>query len=157
MMEQYVVFKSHGQFFAILVQNVDRIIEVSQFILLPEVSDFILGVHEYQEKMIPIVDVRKKLFHEYTTKTETTKVILCQWEGQSLGLYVEDIVDISYMETSRYEEELVRAALKQGYIEQFLKLDERIVMQLSMAFLFDNQQESPALVDLEELIELKED
>ena len=30
-MEQYVVFKSHGQFFAILVQNVDRIIEANQF------------------------------------------------------------------------------------------------------------------------------
>lgn len=156
-MEQYVVFKSHGQYFAILVQNVDRIIEASQFILLPEVSDFILGVYEYQEKMIPIVDVRKKLFREYTEKNEATKVILCQWEGQSLGLYVEDIIDISYMETSRYEEELVRAALKQGYIEQFLKLDEKVVMQLSMAFLFNNQQETPPLVDIEALVDLEEE
>lgn len=156
-MEQYVVFKSHGQYFAILVQNVDRIIEASQFIILPEVSDFILGVYEYQEKMIPIVDVRKKLFREYTEKNEATKVILCQWEGQSLGLYVEDIVDISYMETSRYEEELVRAALKQGYIEQFLKLDERVVMQLSMAFLFNNQQETPPLIDIETFTDLEEE
>lgn len=156
-MEQYVVFKSHGQYFAILVQNVDRIIEASQFILLPEVSDFILGVYEYQEKMIPIVDVRKKLFREYTEKNEATKVILCQWEGQSLGLYVEDIIDISYMETSRYEEELVRAALKQGYIEQFLKLDEKVVMQLSMVFLFNNQQETPPLVDIEALVDLEEE
>ena len=156
-MEQYVVFKSHGQYFAILVQNVDRIIEASQFILLPEVSDFILGVYEYQEKMIPIVDVRKKLFREYTEKNEATKVVLCQWEGQSLGLYVEDIVDISYMETSRYEEELVRAALKQGYIEQFLKLDERVVMQLSMAFLFNNQQETPPLIDIETFTDLEEE
>ncbi|HIZ52993.1 MAG TPA: chemotaxis protein CheW [Candidatus Enterococcus avicola] len=156
-MEQYVVFKSHGQYFAILVQNVDRIIEASQFIILPEVSDFILGVYEYQEKMIPIVDVRKKLFREYTEKNEATKVVLCQWEGQSLGLYVEDIVDISYMETSRYEEELVRAALKQGYIEQFLKLDERVVMQLSMAFLFNNQQETPPLIDIETFTDLEEE
>lgn len=156
-MEQYVVFKSHGQYFAILVQNVDRIIEASHFILLPEVSDFMLGVYEYQEKMIPIVDVRKKLFREYTEKNEATKVILCQWEGQSLGLYVEDIIDISYMETSRYEEELVRAALKQGYIEQFLKLDEKVVMQLSMAFLFNNQQETPPLVDIEALVDLEEE
>ena len=72
-MEQYVVFKSHGQFFAILVQNVDRIIEANQFIQLPEVSDFILGVYEYQEKMIPIVDVRQKLFKQYTEQKEETK------------------------------------------------------------------------------------
>lgn len=156
-MEQYVVFKSHGQYFAILVQNVDRIIEASQFILLPEISDFILGVYEYQEKMIPIVDVRQKLFHEFTEKNEATKVILCQWQGQSLGLYVEDIIDISYMEPSRYEEGLVRAALKQGYIEQFLKLESQVVMQLSMTFLFDSQQETSPLIELDELVDLKDE
>lgn len=157
MMEQYVVFKSHGQFFAILVQNVDRIIEANQFIQLPEVSDFILGVYEYQEKMIPIVDVRQKLFKQYTEQAEETKVILCQWEGHSLGLYVEDIVGISYMADTAYEEGLVRAASKQGYIEKFLKLDEQVVMMLSMDFLFNNQQETPALVALTELVEAQED
>ncbi len=150
-MEQYVVFKSHGQYFAVLVQNVDRIIEANQFILLPEVSDFILGVYEYQEKMIPIVDVRQKLFKQYTQKTEESKVILCQWEEQLLGLYVEDIDGISFMEETQYEEGLVRAALKQGYIEKFLKLEEKIVMRLSMDFLFNSQQETPAMVTLEEL------
>lgn len=155
-MEQYVVFKSHGQYFAISVQNVDRIIDAEQFILLPEVSDFILGVYEYQEKMIPIVDVRKKLFREYTEKMQLPKIILCQWEGQSLGLYVEDIVDISFMESSSYEEELVRAALKQGYIEQFLKLGDQVVMQLSMTYLFDNQQETQPLVELEAITDVEE-
>jgi len=156
-MEQYVVFKSHGQFFAILVQNVDRIIEANQFIQLPEVSAFILGVYEYQEKMIPIVDVRQKLFKQYTEQKEETKVILCQWEEQSLGLYVEDIVGISYMPDTAYEEGLVRAASKQGYIEKFLKLDDQVVMMLSMAFLFNNQQETPALEAITELVEAQEE
>lgn len=152
-MKQYVVFKTHNQLFAILVQYVERVIEADNFIVLPEVSDFILGVYEYQENMVPIVDVRQKLFREFTEKKEEVKVILCQWEGKSLGLYVEDIVGISYMEATNYEQDLVKAALKQGYIERFLKLDDQVVMALSMDFLFNNQLETPEMVtlDLDEL------
>ena len=49
-MEQYVIFRSHDQLFAIRVQQVTRVIEAQSFIQLPEVADFVLGVYEFQEK-----------------------------------------------------------------------------------------------------------
>ena len=43
-MEQYVIFKSHSQLFAIRVMDVDRVIEARNFIHLPEVEEHILGL-----------------------------------------------------------------------------------------------------------------
>ncbi|MGX7195961.1 chemotaxis protein CheW [Enterococcus olivae] len=155
-MEQYVVFKSHGQLFAIRVSNVDRVIEANRFIALPEVAEFILGVYEYHENMIPIVDVRKKLFGEFSDQKEESKVILCRWENHSQGLYVEDIIGISYMEETNYEQDLVQSLLKKGYIEKFLKLEEEVVMLLELEYLFNNEQTKEAFLELEELAELEE-
>ena len=65
-MEQYVIFKSHSQLFAIRVMDVDRVIEARNFIHLPEVEEHILGVYYYQEYSVPINYIRKKVFREYS-------------------------------------------------------------------------------------------
>ena len=137
-MEQYVIFKSHSQLFAIRVMDVDRVIEARNFIHLPEVEEHILGVYEYQESMVPIIDIRKKLFREYSDHKEDAKVILCQWKGRLLGLFVEDIKVIYYLEETNYEQDLIRSSLKQSYIEKFLKLDDEVVMLLDLNYLFSS-------------------
>ncbi|CAI3320698.1 chemotaxis protein CheW [Enterococcus cecorum] len=137
-MEQYVIFKSHSQLFAIRVMDVDRVIEARNFIHLPEVEEHILGVYEYQESMVPIIDIRKKLFREYSDHKEDAKVILCQWKGRLLGLFVEDIKGIYYLEETNYEQDLIRSSLKQSYIEKFLKLDDEVVMLLDLNYLFSS-------------------
>ena len=137
-MEQYVIFKSHSQLFAIRVMDVDRVIEARNFIHLPEVEEHILGVYEYQESMVPIIDIRKKLFREYSDHKEDAKVILCQWKGRLLGLLVEDIKGIYYLEETNYEQDLIRSSLKKSYIEKFLKLDDEVVMLLDLNYLFSS-------------------
>lgn len=137
-MEQYVIFKSHSQLFAIRVMDVDRVIEARNFIHLPEVEEHILGVYEYQESMVPIIDIRKKLFREYSDHKEDAKVILCQWKGRLLGLFVEDIKGIYYLEETNYEQDLIRSSLKQSYIEKFLKVDDEVVMLLDLNYLFSS-------------------
>ena len=45
-MGQYVVFKSCKQIFALPVEIVKRVIETENFVSLPEVPDYVLGVYE---------------------------------------------------------------------------------------------------------------
>jgi purine-binding chemotaxis protein CheW len=156
-LDQYVVFKSHDQLFALPVQVVERIIETGKLISLPDVPDFVLGVFEYQKHMIPIIDLRRKLFGEFTTAADATKIILCDWKGRHLGLYVESIIGIEYLEDTNYEEELSKADLKHGYIGKFLKMKDQVVISLDLEFLFDNQQSENLVSTVENLEKIKED
>jgi purine-binding chemotaxis protein CheW len=155
--EQYVVFKSHDQFFALPVLLVTRVVETDQFISLPDVPDFVLGVFEYQKHMIPIIDLRRKLFAEFTPTTDATKVILCDWQGQHLGLFIENIVGINYLEETNYEEELSQADLKRGYIGKFLKFKDQVVISLKLDYLFDNNQSQSLSDSVAELEKVEED
>ncbi|WP_281165298.1 chemotaxis protein CheW [Liquorilactobacillus sicerae] len=155
-MDQYVVFKSHDQYFALPVQVITRIIETDDFISLPDVPDFVLGVFEHQKHMIPIIDLRRKLFNEFTTKSDATKVILCDWQDQHLGLYVENIIGIEHLKETDYEKELTKADLKHDYIGKFLKLKDQVVISLELEFLFDNQQSENLTSTVEKLEKAEE-
>lgn len=148
-MEQYVIFQSNNQRFAILVQNVARVIEAKKFIALPEVEPFILGVYEFQGKMVPIIDVRKKLFQEFTEPTGETKVILCRWKDRTVGLYVEDILGISSLEPAVYEENELNSSIRQIYIQSFLKMEDTLVMLLDLSYFFSTKQEQDLVSQLD--------
>lgn len=149
-MQQYVLFKSHNQYFAIDVMAVDRIIETNVWISLPEVPDFILGAYEYQNQLVPITDLCQKLFGEFSTQKIENKVILCHWCNRNQGFYVEEIIGVVYLEETHYEQNFDKILLKSGYIDRFLKDSEQdLVMLLKLESLFDNQQVQEVFSKLE--------
>lgn len=139
-MEQYIVFTSHDQLFCLPVTVVRRIVEAENFVPIPDVPAYILGVYEYEEQMLPIIDLKAKLFNAPTVKNTENKVILCQWQEQTIGIYVESIRGIMMLEDTDYERELTKAKLKRGYIGKFLKLDDEVVISLELEYLFNNEQ-----------------
>ncbi|SEM60025.1 purine-binding chemotaxis protein CheW [Ligilactobacillus sp. WC1T17] len=150
-MEQYVVFESHNQLFGLPVTIVRRVVETDKFIPLPEVADYVLGVYEYEEQMLPIIDLGRKLFNEFTEQTHDAKVILCNWRDQSLGIYVEKIIGIVYLETTDNQKDLEKAKLKRGYIGQFLKMDKDVVISLELDYLFNNDESSGLMSSLDDM------
>jgi purine-binding chemotaxis protein CheW len=119
-MEQYVVFKSHQQLFALRIDYVVRVIEAASFTQLPEVADFVLGIQPFEEAMVPIIDIRKKLFDEFTPLVESPS-----------------------------NAELNTSGLKQNYIEAFLKKDDELVLALELPFLFSYEQAAEMTAELD--------
>lgn len=150
-MEQYVIFQSHQQYFALSVLDVVRVIEVEAVTLLPEVPRFVLGVYDFQGEMIPIVDVGQKLFLKETEQTSESKIILCTWKNHTIGLVVEAIHTIGPLTKATYEENELNNTIKQRYIAEFLKLDTQLVLLLDLAYFFTLQQEEMMLEQLDHL------
>lgn len=145
-MGQYVVFKSNDQAFSIDVHVVKRVVEATSFIKIPEVAAYVMGVYEYEGAMIPVIDLRQKLFNLPTETIADTKVILCRWQERLLGIYVADIDGIFELQEANYEAELRKANLKNGYIDKFLKLNGNVVIALELAYLFNNEQTDQLLM-----------
>ncbi|WP_415586643.1 chemotaxis protein CheW [Liquorilactobacillus mali] len=129
---------------------VKRVVESPKFIVLPEVPEYVLGALEYNNTMAPIIDFRDKLFGEKIEDSPSSKVILCNWQDNSLGLLIEEIVGITELTETEYEVEIERANLKRGYVDKFLKLKDDIVISIDLTYLFDNKQEDQIIDALEE-------
>lgn len=79
-MEKFVIFSSGGQSFAIPIEVTEKIIHVEGLIRIPDTSKYVLGAIDYDETVLPIIDLRERFFQNKTELTADTKVIVVNWQ-----------------------------------------------------------------------------
>ena len=146
-MKQYIVFKTNSQSLAIGIEEVDKIIEFEEGKKIPEPLPYMLGVIEYNEKVLPIVDLGKRLYNRDLVKDTDTKIIVINWKERLLGLVVDDILGIkSYGE--EYEEPNNEMETNKEYLNGFIKLPDDIIIVLNVDKLFDRDQDEFLMEDI---------
>ena len=84
-MEKYILFSNNNQKFALDITKIDRIIEFQQPKKLPESSEFLLGVIQFNGMILPIIDLTKRLYNIDSTQNENVKVIVVLWRDKQIG------------------------------------------------------------------------
>lgn len=151
-MEQYIIFSLNNQRYAIDISSIDRIIDYNEPKKIPETFDYVLGVIKYDDKILPIIDLLKKLYGKNITINTKSKVIVTTWKDRMLGFLVEDIEGIQRFDSNQIEENHEQYEISKKYIEGFIKLEEDIIIILDTQQLFDYNQEKD-LLDLENKLE----
>lgn len=140
-MEQFIVFSNNNQNFAINISYVSRIIEYEKPIKIPESSAFLMGVIKYSGKILPMIDLTKKLFHTSLSSYDESKIIVIGLKGSQVGLLVEDVIGIQKFEESQYEDSRIDTEIAKEYINGFIKLEDDITIVLEPSKLFVQEQE----------------
>lgn len=151
-MEQYIIFKLNNQKYAIEISRIDRIIDYNEPKQIPETFDYVLGVIKYDDRILPIIDLTKKLYNTNVTIDTKSKVIVTTWKDRMLGFLVEDIEGIQRFTSDQIEENHEQYEISKKYIAGFIKLEDDIVIILDTQQLFDYEQEEDIL-DIEEKFE----
>jgi Chemotaxis signal transduction protein len=151
-MEQFIIFKLNNQKYAIEISRIDRIIDYNEPKQIPETFDYVLGVIKYDDRILPIIDLTKKLYNTNVTIDTKSKVIVTTWKDRMLGFLVEDIEGIQRFTSDQIEENHEQYEISKKYIEGFIKLEDDIIIILDTQQLFDYEQEEDIL-DLEEKFE----
>lgn len=150
-MKQVIIFNNCEQNFALELERIERIIEYSKPKKLPETADYILGVIQYNEKVLPIVDLNRRLYGVPGKTENHSKIIVILWKGTHLGLVVDEVLGIKTVEESAYEEASVgEESISSEYIKGFLKISEDIIVVMDTDKLF-------SFVQSKELLDLGED
>ena len=140
-MKQYIIFKTNSQSFGLEIDRIDKIIEFEEGKIIPEPLPYMLGIIEYNGKVLPVIDLSKRLYDIDIVRKEGTKIIVVKWKDKLIGLAVEDILGIkSYGE--EYEEPNKEMDISKEYIEGFIKTPEDILIVLNVDLLFVKADES---------------
>ena len=75
-MLKYIVFISRNQYFALDITKVERIIEYQVPNSIPESFDYLLGVIQYNEKILPVIDLNKRLYDVDSSLAKRNKIIV---------------------------------------------------------------------------------
>jgi purine-binding chemotaxis protein CheW len=124
------------------ITKVERIIEYIEPNPIPESSDYFLGVIQYNDKILPIINLGKRLYNVDNSYGVDDKVIVVMWKNNLLGLVVDEIFGIQGFDGNQIEDTSMDLNISTRYVKGFIKNEEEIIIVLDTDMMFNQEQEN---------------
>lgn len=100
---QIVTFRIGAELFAADVRAVERVLRYHAPTPLPDVPEWMAGVLEYQRRVVPVIDLRRRFELRNGAPTADTRIIVFNTAtGWTAGV-VDAVLDVSAVEGGRFE------------------------------------------------------
>jgi purine-binding chemotaxis protein CheW len=134
---QLVTFKLENEEFGVdilKVQEINRMVNITR---IPNAPHFVEGVINLRGKVIPIVDLRKKLGFQSKEYDKSTRIIVVELDGLVIGFIVDSVSEVLRIPSNTIEPPpSMVAGIESEYIEGVGKLDDRLLILLDLKKVF---------------------
>ena len=131
--KQYVVFRLAKEECGIDIQKVTTIERQINIARVPKAPVYIKGVMNLRGEIIPVMNLRKRLNLDEIEATEETRIIIIKVEENSIGIIVDSVKEVIYLEDESIENITnVTNDLSLDYIKGIGKVGSRLITLLNL-------------------------
>lgn len=131
--EHIATFKLDREEYGVEVRLVQEIRRVGEITLVPRAPDFIRGVINLRGRILPVVDLKKKLAIGEVEITKESRIVVVRLRDRLLGLLVDGASQVLKVPVSRIEPPPAEIVDKGGdAIRGVAKLEDRLVILLDL-------------------------
>ncbi len=139
--EQYLSFTLAGETYALAVENVREVLEMSTITPLPRVPAFMRGVINVRGSVVPVIDLRLKMGMSMTEKGIDTCVVVLDipsTEGMAtVGALVDSVQEVVEFDSASVEPPpRMGTSVRAEHLRGIGKRDERFVLILDISTIF---------------------
>ncbi|MGN0143516.1 MAG: chemotaxis protein CheW [Clostridium sp.] len=128
-----IIFELCGEHYAADITEVERILGYEQPTALPEAPDFVEGVINYEEKILPIINLAKKFKIGENNDYEAKKIIVVKKQEKKFGIIVDNVYEVTDIDETTIESAPdITATSERKYIRGLIKLEGNIVILLDL-------------------------
>ncbi len=141
---QLVVFSVGTEEYGLEVSQVQEIIRLLPITRVPRAAAFIEGVINLRGNVIPVVNLHYRLGLEQRKDTDQTRIIITEVQGISVGLIVDQVLEVLYLSRSALEPPASAGSVNDAaFIKGIGKLHERLILLLDLeSLLYLNEAEA---------------
>lgn len=139
--EQLVIFNLSGQKYAIPVLITQEIIKMIDVTPIPRSDSFVEGVINLRGRIVPIINLNKRLDLPRSEVTRDTRIIVVEFKGASVGIIVDRVQEVGRYdpdevespESVMKENDYVSGVIKKGNALWLLLQLERVLPSIAVA------------------------
>jgi len=134
---QLVTFKLENEEFGVDILKVQEINKMMNITKIPNAPSFIEGVINLRGKIIPIIDLRKRLGFHNRVYDKSTRIIVVELDGLVLGFIVDSVSEVLRIPGNTIEPPpSIVSGIESDYIEGVGKLNDRLLILLELKKIF---------------------
>lgn len=126
-MSQFVVFKTGKEEYGIPLQYVVSIEKLTDITPIPQMPDYVKGIIEIREELIPIVDLEYIFYQRFLKMNENSRFVVIQSDELSLGILVNEVKEIIEIAPEQIKQVALIANAKTTYISGVASLEGGLV------------------------------
>jgi purine-binding chemotaxis protein CheW len=132
--EHLATFLLSGEEYGVDVRLVQEIIRVSEITAIPRAPEFVKGVINLRGRIIPVVDLKRKLGLGEVVDSRQTRIVVVKVRDRLIGLLVDGASQVLKVPVSSIEpapEEIVE--IDASYIRGVAKLVDKLIILVDLA------------------------
>ncbi len=130
---QLVVFNIGKELYGVGIDAVHEIVKVPDITAVPDAPPFLEGVINLRGKIVPVVDLRKRMKLEGREKTKSSRVLITENDGRLIGLLVDAVSEVLKVTPESVEAppEMI-SSIGVQYITGVAKTEGRLIILLDL-------------------------
>ena len=136
--DRYLLFTIEGSYYGLPLALALEILTMQSITKLPRVADYVKGIINLRGKVIPVLDVRKKLGVTEHPCDDENCIIVIAINDMHVGLIVDMVSEVTTIPSDRIVPPPKTIGDKANYISSISQLDNKIVLNLDCEKFFLN-------------------
>lgn len=138
---KYLCYNIASQLFGIKIDLVQEVLALQQPAKLPKLPHFVEGIINYQNKVIPLVDLRKRFGLKKIVNKELTRIMVVEVNDELVAMIADDIQRIIKMEEKHLKKpSKMFRGLDEKYIVGVTQLEEGSFIVLDLAEILSKEE-----------------
>lgn len=128
---QIVVFGMGKELFGVSIETVHEIVRVPEITPIPEAPAFLEGMINLRGKILPVIDLRRRLKLSEGKRDKHTRVLITEDDGRLVGLLVDAVSEVVRIPEGALEPppEMI-SSIGVEYLRAVAKIDGRLISLL---------------------------
>lgn len=141
--QQYVSFNMDSEKYAVDIMFIEEIIRLVEITQVPRAPEFVEGIINIRGKVIPVVDMKKKLGLGSISPDTNTRIIITNIKGKKVGFLVDSVNEVLRVDDSVIDDApAVTMNLDSSYIKGVAKTDKGLFIVLDISKVFSSGEEN---------------
>ncbi|KAA0257440.1 purine-binding chemotaxis protein CheW [Deferribacter autotrophicus] len=140
-LNQFVIFTLLNEKFAIDIMKIDEIIRMMEITPIPKADYFIEGIINLRGKVIPVIDLKKKLGLSETEYTKTTRIIVVNIRNKKIGVIVDSVDEVVRIDDNKIEAApAVSSGIDTNFVTGVAKTDKGLIIIIDIEKVFSEEE-----------------
>ncbi|MBU3155049.1 chemotaxis protein CheW [Clostridium estertheticum] len=136
-----LVFSVNGEQYATSILEVERILEYEKTTKVPDSPQFVEGVINYEDSILPVITLTKRFNLEASEIGKDSKIIVTKQKDSKIGIIVDFVSEVKDVGKDNIEDspEIITGISKR-YIKGLIKIDGKIIIYLNISAILTDEE-----------------
>lgn len=138
---QLVVFQLGQELYGADISVVREVGPLQRVTRVPRTPRYVEGVTNLRGRVIPVIDLRRRLGLPVAAATKATRIAVAELEGGQVGMVVDSVLEVLRVPVSSIEPpSQLLSAIELEYVQGVAKADGRLIILLDLARVLQREE-----------------